>query len=213
MSTTTSNRKPARKPSLSDALFGKARRSVLALLYGNPDRTFYTREIVAYAETGASQVQKELALLSAVGLIERERRANQVYFQANQRAPIFRELRGIVLKTFGVAGVIDAALAPLRRRISIAAVYGSVARGEDQASSDVDLLIVGELALSDVVESLARAEARLSRSISPQIYSPEELAERVRKRQHFINRVLSQPMIFLIGTSDALQALAQRPAP
>jgi DNA-binding transcriptional ArsR family regulator len=83
---------------VAEALFGKARRAVLALLFGQPDRAFYTREIVTAARTGASQVQKELDQLTRAGLLIRERRANQVYFRANPEAPIFPELKGLVAK-------------------------------------------------------------------------------------------------------------------
>lgn len=194
---------------LSEALFGKARRGVLALLFGNPAQAFYTRQIVKYAGSGVSQVQKELERLTAVGLLIRERRANQVYFRANTDAPIFADLRNIVTKTFGAADTIRRVLRPFAKRIRAAFIYGSVARATDTAESDVDLLIVGNLALSEIVKALATAEAKLLRRISPQIYLPKEFAERIRGRQHFISRVMDQQKIFLIGTSNDLQALAE----
>lgn len=195
--------------SLSSALFGKARRNVLALLFGNPDHAFYTREIVKHAGTGASQVQRELENLTAAGLLVRSRRGNQVYFQANPQAPIFDELKAIVFKTFGVADVIRDTLLPFTKRIGVAFIYGSIARREDTGKSDIDIFVVGDVPLSKLSGPLAEAEAGLRRPVSPTIYTPDEFADRIRRKNHFVTRVLEQPKIFLIGDEHDLRWLAE----
>jgi predicted nucleotidyltransferase len=191
------------------ALFGKARRGVLALLFGHPDRGFYLREIIKHAGAGASQVQKELTRLVAAGLLLREQRGNLVYFRANPQASVFDELRGIAAKTFGIADQVQAALGPFADRLDLAFIYGSVARGTASGASDVDLFLVGDVRLSEVVDEIAEAETKLKRTISPTIYPPAEFSEKVRERDHFISRVLKQPKLFLVGDDHALRKLTK----
>lgn len=192
------------------ALFGRTRRSVLALLFGNPDRDFYLREIVKRAGTGTSQIQRELEQLADAGLVIRERRANQVYFRANSDAPIFEELKGIVTKTFGIADVLKEMLAAFEPRIRLAVLYGSIAKGAATAASDIDVLFVGDIALSDLVLALAEAEQQLGRGISPITYTPAEFAERLARNDHFVSAVLKQPKIYLIGTEATINELKRQ---
>lgn len=192
---------------IAEALFSKTRRAVLALLFGQPDKAFYTREIVAAAGAGTSQVQKELDQLTRAGLLIRERRANQVYFHANPDAPVFAELSGLVVKTFGIADVVRAVLAPLSERIAAAFIYGSVARGEHHAGSDIDVFIVGDVLLAELALPLSGAEKRLGRPISTTMFDRAEFASRVKKRDHFVSRVLAGPKTFLIGDQAGLEAL------
>src|ERR1039458_2232370 len=135
---------------LGDLLFGQTRGSVLALLYGMPDQTFFVRQIARRIGTSVGPVQRELKTLSEVGLIDRSTVGRQVFFQANRDHPGFPELRSLVAKTSGVFHLLRSALMPLAERISIAFVYGSMARGEETAGSDVDLLIIGEVTLDEV---------------------------------------------------------------
>lgn len=192
---------------IADALFGKTRRSVLALLFGQPDKAFYAREIIAAAGSGASQVQKELDQLTRAGVLTRERRGNQVYFRVNQDAPVFAELSGLVAKTFGIAELMRAALAPLRDLIESAFIYGSVARGEHHASSDIDVFLVGDILLSQLALPLSEAETKLGRQVSTTILDRKEFASRLKKRDHFVSKVLAGPKVFLIGDEVHLKDL------
>ena len=195
--------------SIADALFSKARRSVLALLFGQPDKAFYIREIVAAAGTGASQVQKELDQLTRAGLLIRERRANQVYFRVNPDAPVFAELSGLVAKTFGIADVVRAALMPLHDAIDVAFIYGSVARGEHHAASDIDVFLVGKILLSQLALPLSEAEKKLGREVSTTIFDSKEFANKRKKRDHFVTKVLDGPKIFLLGDESHLKGLRE----
>ena len=191
----------------SVALFGKTRRSVLALLFGQPGRSFYLREIAARAGTGMSQVQKELGQLAAAGLVVREQRANQVHFHANREAPIYGELLGIVTKTFGVADVVRDLLGPFKNRIGFAFIFGSIAKGTATAASDIDLLLVGDLAPSEVAVPLAEARTQLGRTVSLVGYSTEEFRSMLRNRHHFINSILAGPKIWLAGSERGFDEL------
>jgi predicted nucleotidyltransferase len=197
---------PATFP-IGEALFNKTRRAVLALLFGQPDKSFYTREIVAAAGAGASQVQKELDQLSRAGLLIRERRANQVFFHVNPEAPVFAELSGLVAKTFGIADVVRASLDPLRSQIEAAFIYGSVARSEHHARSDIDVFLVGDILLSQLAVPLSEVEKKLGRQVSTTIFDRNEFISRQKKHDHFISRVLAGPKIFLIGDDVSLREL------
>ena len=191
------------------ALFGKTRRNVLALLFGQPDRSFYLREIGARAGSGISQVQKELEQLVAASLVLREQRANQVHFRANPEASIYGELLGIVTKTFGVADVLREALGRFKDRVRLAFVYGSIARGTAHATSDIDLLLVADLAPSELAVPLAGLRERLGRKISLITYSASEFAPMLRGKHHFISTILNGPKIWLIGDERELDELRQ----
>lgn len=193
----------ATETGLGDALFTKTQRQVLALFFGNPDRSYYTKEVVRYAGVGIGSVQRELEKLGGAGLLTVTRIGNQKHYQANRLAPIFGELRGIVLKTFGLADVLRQALASFANRISVAFIYGSVAKATDTASSDIDVMIVApDLSYSEVVAFFAEPEAGLGRAINPTLYKPEDFARKLAEDNAFLSKVLNQPRIFLIGTDD-----------
>jgi predicted nucleotidyltransferase len=191
------------------ALFGKTRRNVLALLFGQPDRSFYLREIVARAGGGISQVQKELEQLVAANLILREKRANQVHFRANSEASIYGELLGIVTKTFGIADVLREALARFKDRVRLAFVYGSIAKGTAHATSDIDLLLVADLPPSEFAVPLATLREQLGRKISLISYSADEFGAMLRGQHHFIGAILNGPKIWLIGNERILDEFRQ----
>jgi predicted nucleotidyltransferase len=210
--TTRQKQDSTQKKDLGAALFGKSRRNVLGLLFAHPDRAFYLREIIAATGSGTGQVQRELENLTDAGLVLRERRANQVYFRANPDAPIFEELKGIVTKTFGVADVLRELLAPFAERIRVAFIYGSVARAEDTARSDIDVMIVGDVMPSELVNALHDAETRLRRPVTPTIYEEPEFRDRVHAGQHFLSQVLKSPKVFLVADEHELHRLAQSAA-
>lgn len=190
---------------LGDALFTKVQQRVLGVLFGNPARSFFANEIIALAESGVGAVQRELARLAAAGLVTVTRVGKQKHYQANATSAVFSELRGLVLKTSGLADVVRSALAPLRSQIRCAFVYGSVATGQDTAASDVDLMVVSDsLTHSDLFSTLEAASARLGRRVNPTVYSHQEIGRRIQERNAFVTRVLQQPRIWLIGNDNDL---------
>jgi predicted nucleotidyltransferase len=192
---------------MADALFPRVRQRVLALLYGNPERSFFSNEVVALAQSGTGAVQRELASLSQSGLLTVTTQGNQKHYQANQAAPVFSELRGLVLKTSGVVDVLRSALAPLASQIDAAFVYGSVARQQDTAHSDVDVLIVsGSLGYADVFGALEDAAASLGRKVNPTLYTPADFAKRIKQGNAFVTRVSKQPKMWLIGSEESIDA-------
>ena len=193
---------------MADALFPRVRQRVLALLYGNPDRSFFSNEIVALAQSGTGAVQRELASLSESGLLTVTAQGNQKHYQANKAAPVFAELRGLVLKTSGIVDVLRSALAPLASGIDAAFVYGSVAKQQDTAQSDIDVLIVSaDLGYADVFTALESAAGSLGRKVNPTLYTPAEFARRKKQGNAFVTRMLKQPKIWLIGSEESFDAV------
>lgn len=192
---------------VADALFTKSQQRVLAVLFGNPRRSFYANEIINLAGVGSGATQRELARLEGAGLVTVNRVGKQKHYQANADAAVFEPLRELILKTSGLASVLLSALAPVSAEISAAFVYGSIAKGEDHATSDVDLMMVSEsLAYADLFALLEEASSQLGRAVNPTVYTPAELTKRVRQKNSFVTRVLAQPKIWLIGGEDDLTA-------
>jgi predicted nucleotidyltransferase len=189
--------------SLADALFPKVRQRVLGVLFGNVGRSFYANEVIALAQSGTGAVQRELVALAGCGLLTVTKVGNQRHYQANAASPVFDELRGLLLKTVGLADVLRTALAPLTGQIEAAFVYGSVAKQQDTAQSDIDVLIVSkslaELGYADVFGALETASKALGRKINPTLYTPADLTKRIENDNAFVTKVLSQPKIWLMG--------------
>lgn len=204
---TTPQAHPARSESVrpADVLFGRVRQRVLGLLFGHPERSYYANEIIGWVGSGSGGVQRELSRLDAAGLVTVTRVGRQKHYQANARAPVFQELRGIVLKTVGMGDVLRAALASLERDIRAAFVFGSVAKGGDRAGSDVDLMVISDrLTYPDLVVALETGSAQLARAVNPTLYTSAELGRRIRERNAFILKVMEQPKIWIIGGEDDL---------
>jgi predicted nucleotidyltransferase len=193
----------------ADTLFSKTQQRVLALLFGQAQRSFYANEIIALAAIGSGAVQRELSKLVKSALVTVKKVGNQKHYQANHDAPIFDELRSIVLKTFGVADVLRVALQPCWQEIDVAFVYGSMAKGTEQAHSDIDLMVIGSMASNtQLLAALQPAQQQLGRSINPTLYTPEEWRQRIDEGKSFVVRVLEQPKIFVKGSDNELIKLA-----
>jgi predicted nucleotidyltransferase len=189
----------------ADALFTRTQQRVLGLLFGQPDREFGTLELIKLAGSGRGTVQRELERLAESGLITAARIGQQKRYRANRESPVFEELRSIVEKLAGVPRVLEAALAPLRDQIQFAALYGSVAKHADSASSDIDVLVVSDaLTLEQTFEALEPAERRLGRRINPTLFTSDEYRKRRRSKQPFLTKVLSGKHVVLVGSEDAV---------
>jgi predicted nucleotidyltransferase len=194
---------------LADLLFGRTRGNILALLFGHADQSFYTRQIAREVDASVGAVQRELENLSKVGLIVRNSVGSQVFYQANRDTPIFREMQGLVNKTVGIFSVLRSALHPLAKRVLVAFVYGSVARKEETAQSDVDLLVVGKATLEEVLSRLSTVEKTIRRPINPTVYSVAEFKSKLASGNHFLTAVLKGEKIFVLGDEDELRKVGR----
>jgi len=180
------------RSSISSALFSKTQQRVLGLLFSFPDRSFFTTEVIDRVGTGRGSVQRELSKLAESGLVTVTKVGNQKHFQANSASPIFTELCGIIRKTVGVY--------PIANLIELALIYGSVAKGQEAAASDLDLLIVSDhLTLEQVFQQLASTETTIGRRINPTLYSCQEFERRRKDKVSFLSRVLAERTIVLFG--------------
>ena len=197
------------RKSLADALFTKTQQRVLGVLFGQPERSVYAAELIRMAGTGSGAAQRELARLEDSGLVVSRRIGHQKHYQANSHAPLFGELRSIVLKTVGLAEPLRAALKPLSSSIDAAFVYGSVAKATDRAASDIDLMIVSDsLSYGEVFGALERVAKQLGRQVNPTVYTAAEFAKRARGENAFVSRVLEQPKVWIIGSEHDLPVAA-----
>lgn len=192
-------------PNISDTLFSKTQQKVIGLLFGQPDRSFYLNEIVRVAGMGKGTIKRELDKMTASGLLTMNKIGNQSHYQANASSPVFNELRSISRKTFGIADLIHQALADSGLAIEYAFIYGSIAKNTDDASSDIDLMIIGDdLAYSDVMSSLMSTEKELQRTINPSIYTAEAFKHKLAQGSSFVNRVMEQEKIVIMGNGSVI---------
>jgi predicted nucleotidyltransferase len=180
---------------------------LLVAFTAEPNRGFYQRELQRITGAHLRQLQRDLVRLERSGFVERRAHGNRVYYQAVAGHPAFPELRGLMAKTLGVGESLRIALLPLGERIELAFVFGSVARGDDVAGSDVDLFVVGSVGRKELSVALASAAVSLGRELNPVIVPRDEFAARVRDRDHFVTSVLDGPRMWLVGDDDALAAL------
>ena len=198
---------------LLDFLFGTYRQRALTQLLLNPDSSYHVRELARLTGTTPGTLHKELARLAESGLLLREKQGNQVRYRANRDCPIFAELAGLFRKTSGVVGVLADALRALNPAPELALVFGSLARGEENAGSDVDLLIIGDCSFGDAVKALHPAQEQLQREINPVLYTAREFKRRIGKKEALAGSILANPKLFIIGTKHELGKLAGHPSP
>lgn len=193
---------------LSETLFGHTRGAVLAVLYGHVGEAFYLRQLARLTDISLGPVQREIRQLVEAGLVSRKTVGAQTLYSANQESPVFQEIKNLVNKTVGMHDVLAAALGPLQNKVNLAFVYGSVARSGETESSDVDLMVVGNVDFGDVVEKLAGAQKILNREINPTVYSVREF--RKKASGNFLKTVLADKKVFIVGDEDDLRELGQK---
>lgn len=192
--------------SLPSLLFPEYRRRVLGLLLLRPEEALHGREIARRTGLPAGTITRELTKLAEVGLLKRTKRGNQQVYSADTSGPIFTELASILRKTSGLADVLVQALAPAAPKLRLAFVFGSVARGQETAGSDVDVMLIGDLGFREAVELLHPCQATLGREVNPKLFSTREFTDKAATEPFLID-VLAKPKIFLIGNAHDLEEL------
>ncbi|WP_158936389.1 nucleotidyltransferase domain-containing protein [Burkholderia sp. S171] len=191
----------------SETLFNSYRRRVLGLLLLRPDESFHVREIARLTGTAAGTLHKELSKLAEAGILVAERRANQLVYMANRASPIYDELASIMRKTSGLSDVIANSIAPCATFIDVAFVFGSVARGEETAHSDIDVMIIGEISFAEIVRQVYAAQATLGREINPKVMSAKEWRASVERKDGFVLDLMDKPKIYVVGNEHDLAKL------
>jgi predicted nucleotidyltransferase len=192
--------------SLSNALFSKVQQRVLALIFGQPERSFYASEIIRNVQSGTGAVERELSRLQRSGLVSVERIGNQKHYRANHQSPIFTELQSLVTKTVALTEPLRRSLESCADKIKAAFVYGSVAKGMDTARSDIDLMVIGDgLNYSELYAALQNVENALGRKVSPTFLSPKDWRRKASEKGSFISKVNALPKLFVFGSEQDLQ--------
>lgn len=190
-----------------DVLFPKVRQAVLAATLLHPDRWWYLSDLAKHLGVRPSSLQRELAALAQAGILRRKQDGNRVYFQANTDCPFLPDLQGLLTKTVGVIDVLREVLEPFAASLDWAFVYGSIARAEELATSDVDLMLIGHVGLVALAPALRRAEQRLGRPVNPTLYSREEFVTKLHAGHHFLQTVLDGDKLFIVGNPHELAAV------
>jgi predicted nucleotidyltransferase len=186
--------------SITTALFSDSQARLFRWLFGQPERSYHLSELRRLTELGSASLQRELNRLVDAGLVLSERVGNLRRFQANPQSPVYAELIALTRKTLGTVPLLCEALQPIATKLQTAFIYGSVAKQTDTAQSDIDLILVGEnLSLNEILTLLIPLETQLGRKINPNCYTPPEYARRLAEPDSFVNRVLAQPILPLIG--------------
>ena len=189
-----------------EKIFGsRIRAKILGWLFTHPDESFFVRQIALILKEDPTNVSREMAKLEELGILRSKRNGNLKHFQTNQECPFFEELKGLVLKTTGVAGQIRGSLDKLAG-IEYAFIYGSYAKGEERADSDVDLLIIGDVDMDRLDSNLGKLEKTLGREINYVLYSLEEFKSKRKAKDGFLMDVLAGEKIMVIGAENGLEA-------
>jgi len=193
---------------LAKLVSSKARARVLASLYGLLEKELYLREIVRNTGLAIGSVQQELENLKELELVVSRKDGNRLYYRANKDHPLYQEIHNIVTKTTGLVPMISETLA--KEKIQSAFVFGSVARGEETSSSDIDIVVVGDLGLRKLSGLLSDVSEKLGREINPHVFKPEEFAKRIKSKDHFVTSILQKPKVFIVGSEDELRSMAKK---
>jgi predicted nucleotidyltransferase len=187
-----------------DALFPKTRQAILAATFVRPEKEWYVSELARHLGVPSSSLQRELQDLTEATILKSHRAGRMVYYQANADSLLFSDLRGLVLKTAGLVDILADALTPLRPKIRLAFLYGSIASGQDRSDSDIDLMVIGEISPVELAMPLRHARELLGREINPTVYTPAEFAKKRVAKDYFLMDVLTKPRLLVLGNADEL---------
>ena len=192
---------------LAEILSSKVRAEIFRLLFGLTGTALHMREIERRTGFAIGTIQTELRKLLRVDLVDRKRDGNRIYYEANKAHPLFLDIRRLVLKTIGLADVLRGALVK-SPKIRCAFVFGSVARGEEKAGSDIDLMVVGDVGFREVVGMLDGVAEKIGREINPHVLTPSDLKKRKTAKDYFVSRLMEEPKLFIRGNDDDLDEVA-----
>ncbi len=192
---------------LAELLSSRARAEIFRLLFSGTGEELHVREIERRSGLNDSTLRQELRKLVRLELVQSRRDSNRVYYRAKTESPLYPEIRNLVLKTSGLSDVLKSAL--MDKRIRVAFVFGSIARGEEKAGSDVDLMVIGQLGLRDLSRLLSGIEEKIGREVNPHVLREEEFRKRIRAKEHFVSSVMETPKIFIIGSQRELEAMGR----
>lgn len=199
-----------RRSPVLDTLFPVVRQEILATTLLSPDKWWYLSELASHLKTSPSSLQWELDSLTESGILERKQDGCRTYYRARRDSAVFGDLRALLSKTAGIVPALQAELRKVRDQLRRAAIYGAIARSEENAESDVDLLVVGDVATVDLVPVLRRVERQFGREVNVTRDSEKEFPDKMRDGDRFLESVIEGKLLSLIGSPDDLETAAGR---
>jgi len=193
---------------LAEILSSRTRAGIFESLFGWKQQELHAREIARRTGVTLSTVQQEMKKLVALDLVKRRQDGNRVCFQANCNHPLFSEIRNLTVKTSGIVPLLREALLPVESKITCAFIFGSVARSEELAHSDVDIMIIGDVGLRKISALIAPACQQIERELNPHTLAAENFSARLLENDVFLTNVMRSKKLFLIGGEDELSAMA-----
>lgn len=187
----------------------KARKALFCFYFSHPDNEYYLRQLESVLNIPVSIIRKELLRLEEKGIFISKKKGNQTYFYLNKSYPLFKELKSIVFKTIGIKGTLQKALSKIRV-INRAFIYGSYAKAEENANSDIDLFVIGKINTDEFVAQIRKIENAVNREINYCLYSPEDWENKKKEKNSFITDIIENPKIFLIGAENDLWRLHKK---
>jgi predicted nucleotidyltransferase len=200
----TVKKKKSSQELLLEKLFSsRVRIRLLTIFILHPDEQHHIRALETEVDAQYSAVWKELKNLELIGLLESELSAGRKLYRLNTEFPLIVELRGILLKTVGVGDLIQQFLNQVGG-IEESFIFGSFAEGEPNAESDLDLMIIGQVDLSELSPMIVQMENRLGREVNYIVYTSNEWQSRLENKDPFATNVYNSPKIILIRSNDGV---------
>lgn len=179
----------------------KTREDILALYFSHPEKKYYLRQLEKILHFPVQNIRRELINLEKNSIFKKEKSGNQVFYFLNRKSPIYSDIRNIVSKTIGIESQIRESLSGISG-INKAFIFGSFADETQDSLSDIDIIITGDIDEDVLIEKISRLENKFEREINYHIYSKKEFRERRNEENSFISKILSKPVIFLIGENE-----------
>jgi predicted nucleotidyltransferase len=193
---------------LSEILSSKIRADIFRLFFGVSDNELHMREIERRSGYAIGTIQSELRKLLRLDLVSKRKDGNRTYYRANKDHPLFLDIQRLVLKTVGLVDILQNKLTK-SQEITIAFVFGSIARQEEMARSDIDLVVIGHLGLREITALLSGVTEKVDREINPHVFTVKEFKKRIARKEHFITQVLDEPKIFILGNENELKTMVR----
>jgi len=194
------------------ALHSIPRQRLLAFYFTNPTARRHLRDLGQQLAVDPSNLSRELRRLEREGLFRSEVSGRQKYFQLNRKYPLFKEVRSIVTKTIGAKFQIAAVLQKIKG-IEEAYVYGSFARNQQDAASDIDVLIIGNPGAEILAVAIRKLERELGREINYTVLSRKEFTSRRARKDAFLENVWHNRRVPLVNAREEPKASSRRLAP
>jgi DNA-binding transcriptional ArsR family regulator len=196
------------RKSIMDAIISKTKQKILSATLLKPDKWWYLSDLAKNLKTSPSSFQRDLLKLTDADVLEKRQEGNRTYYRANTDCPIFSELQSILIKTVGIRDQLASALQPLLQQIHTVFIYGSIARKEEMSTSDVDIMIIGKIKLTDVVLKLKQVEKIIDREVNPTVYQINEFKKGLIDKSNFLMEVMEGEKVFIIGNENKLAEIS-----